>query len=147
WYNFWTGEKFPGGATYDIHTPIETMPLYVRAGSIIPMGPEVEYATQKTGKPTELCIYPGANGSFTVYEDENDNYNYEKGKYAAYTFTWNDKARTLAISDTKGSYAGMPKIGKFDIVLVNSGHGSNENVTEKADREVKYSGKGMTVKL
>jgi len=147
WYNFWTGEKFPGGATYDIHTPIETMPLYVRAGSIIPMGPEVEYATQKTGKPIELRIYPGANGSFMVYEDENDNYNYEKGKYATYTFTWNDKARTLTISDTKGGYAGMPKSRKFDIVIVNGDHGSNEQVTEKADREVKYSGKAMTVKL
>ncbi|HVW13557.1 MAG TPA: TIM-barrel domain-containing protein [Mucilaginibacter sp.] len=147
WYNFWTGEKFPGGETYDIHTPIETMPLYVRAGSIIPMGPEVEYATEKTNKLTEVRVYPGANGSFTVYEDENDNYNYEKGKYATYTFTWNDKQHTLTISGTNGSYPGMPKMHRFNIVLVNGSHGADEVVTTKADKEVKYAGKAITVKI
>lgn len=147
WYDFWTGEQHKGGETLDAEAPIGTMPLYVRAGSIIPMGPEVEYATQKTNKPIELRIYPGADGHFKVYGDENDNYNYEKGKYATYTITWNDKARTLAISDTKGSYAGMPTSQKFDIVIVNGSHGSNTGVTEKADKEIKYTGKAMSVKL
>jgi alpha-D-xyloside xylohydrolase len=82
-----------------------------------------------------------------VYEDENDNYNYEKGKYATYTFTWNDKARTLTMSDTKGGYAGMPKMQKFNVVLVSDGHGTGEPVSQKTDKEVKYEGKSITVKL
>lgn len=147
WYNFWTGEKLKGGQAIDASAPINTLPLYVKAGSIVPMGAEVEYATEKTNKPVELRIYPGADGKFTVYEDENDNYNYEKGKYATYTLTWDDKRHTLSISDIKGSYAGMPKSYKFNIVLVNGGHGANETVTEHADKELKYTGKAMSVKL
>ncbi|MBS1503871.1 MAG: DUF5110 domain-containing protein, partial [Bacteroidetes bacterium] len=147
WYDFQTGKKLQGGRTIDAKAPVEVMPLYVRAGSIIPMGPEVEYATQKTNKPTEVRIYPGANGSFTVYEDENDNYNYEKGKYATYTFSWNDKQHTLTISNTKGSYTGMPKTRLFNIVLVNGSHGADEAVTAKSDKEVRYDGKAITVKI
>ncbi|MBS1525711.1 MAG: DUF5110 domain-containing protein [Bacteroidetes bacterium] len=147
WYDFRTGEKLKGGQTLNAGAPIDVMPLYVRAGSIVPMGPEVEYATQKTNKPIEVRIYPGANGSFTVYADENDNYNYEKGKYATYTFTWNDNQRRLTISDTKGSYAGMPQTHRFNIVLVNGSHGADEGVTGKPDKEVTYKGTAVTVKL
>ena len=147
WYNFWTGEKLNGGQTIDAAAPVEILPLYVRAGSIIPMGPEIEYATQKTGKPTEVRIYPGANGRFEVYEDENDNYNYEKGKYAIYTFTWNDNKHTLTISDIRGVYAGMPKNHRFDIVLVKGPHGSDEGVSAGADKQVNYRGKAITIKL
>jgi alpha-D-xyloside xylohydrolase len=147
WYNFWTGEKLKGGQTIDASAPINIMPLYVKAGSIIPMGAEVEYATQKTNKPVELRIYPGANGKFTIYEDENDNYNYEKGNYATYTLTWNDKQHTLSISNINGGYNGMPKSQKFNIVLVNGAHGSDEAVTDKADKEIRYEGKAMSVKL
>ncbi len=95
------------------------------------MGHEVEYATQKTGKPTEVRIYPGANGSFRVDEDENDNY--KKGKYATYPFRWNDKAHTISISDINGAYNRMQKIHWFSIILVNGGHESDEVVTAKAD--------------
>ncbi|MGN6637997.1 MAG: glycoside hydrolase family 31 protein [Mucilaginibacter sp.] len=147
WYNFWTGEKLKGGQTIDASAPINIMPLYVKAGSIIPMGAEVEYATQKKNKPVELRIYPGANGKFTIYEDENDNYNYEKGNYATYTLTWNDKQHTLSISNINGGYNGMPKSQKFNIVLVNGAHGSDEAVTDKADKEIRYEGKAMSVKL
>ncbi len=147
WYNFWTGEKLNGSQSIDAAAPVEILPLFVRAGSIIPMGPDIEYATQKTGKPTEVRIYPGANGSFKVYEDENDNYNYEEGKYATYTFTWNDNKHMLTISDTRGVYAGMPKNHQFDIVLVKGRHGSDEGVTAGADKLVNYRGKAITIKL
>jgi alpha-D-xyloside xylohydrolase len=147
WYDFWTGEKLAGGQTINAAAPVNVLPLYVRAGSIIPMGPEVEYATQKTGKPVELRIYPGADGSFTVYQDENDNYNYEKGKFATYTFTWNDKERTLTISNRKGSFIGMPRTQMFNIVLINGEHGSGEAVSQGADKAIKYKGKTMTVRL
>lgn len=147
WYNFWTGELLNGGQTLDAAAPMDIMPLYVKAGSVIPMGPDMEYATEKAAKNIELRIYPGADGSFQFYEDENDNYNYEKGKFATFTLSWNDKARRLSISDTRGSFAGMLKQRTFNIVLVNGGHGSNTGITGNADKVVKYSGKAMVVNL
>jgi alpha-D-xyloside xylohydrolase len=147
WYDFWTGQELKGGQSIDATAPIETMPLYVRAGSIVPMGPEIEYATQKTNKPIELRIYPGANGQFKVYEDENDNYDYEKGQYATFTLSWNDKLHQLSISDTKGQFPGMQKLHTFNVVLVKGEHGSNTSITANADKTVKYEGKAMAVKL
>lgn len=147
WFNFWTGETLNGGQTIDAEAPIETMPLYVKAGSIIPMGPNVEYATQKSSDAVELRIYPGADGEFKFYEDENDNYNYEKGKFATFTFKWNDKLHQLTISDRKGAFAGMPQSQAFHIVLVKPGHGANIDITAKADKIVNYQGRAISVKI
>ena len=147
WYDFLTGEKLSGGKTIDAAAPIDEIPLYVRAGSIIPMGPDVEYATQKTNKVIELRVYPGADGRFTFYEDENDNYNYENGQYATFTLTWNNKMKTLAISATKGSFPGMLTQRTFNIVVVNGKHGSGPLVATGTDKTVKYDGKAMMVKL
>jgi alpha-D-xyloside xylohydrolase len=109
WVDFWTGEKHRGGQTVQKDSPIEIIPLYVRAGSILPIGPEVQYATEKRWDNLEIRIYPGADGEFTLYEDENDNYNYEKGLYSTIMFTWNDAANTLTINDRNGNFPGMPK--------------------------------------
>jgi alpha-D-xyloside xylohydrolase len=147
WYDFWTGKRLEGGQTLNVSVPMDMMPLYVKAGSIIPMGPDIEYATQKTDKPIELRIYPGSNGSFKFYEDENDNYNYEKGKYATFTLNWDDKAHKLTITDTKGNYPGMKKQHMFSVVIVNDQHGSNSGVTAKADKTVKYEGRALSVQL
>ena len=147
WYNFWTGEVLNGGQTLDAAAPMDILPLYIKAGSIVPMGPDEEYATEKPNSKIELRIYPGANGSFKFYEDENDNYNYEKGQYSTFTLIWNDKAHKLVISDTKGSFPGMLKHRTFNVVLVNGEHGSNTGITAKADKIVKYSGKAMVVNL
>jgi len=147
WYDFWTGQPLAGGQNIDAPAPMDIMPLYVRAGSIIPMGPEVEYATQKNNKVIELRIYPGADGSFTFYEDENDNYNYEKGQYATFILTWNNKQKRLNISDTKGDFPGMLKQRTFNIVVVNGKHGSGPLVTTGFDKTVKYEGKAIVVKL
>ncbi len=147
WYNFWTGEVLNGGQTINAPAPMDIMPLYVRAGSIIPMGPEVEYATQKNNDLIELRIYPDANGQFEFYEDENDNYNYEKGQYATFTLNWDDSKRTLTISDTKGHFAGMLQKHTFNVVLVKGAHGSNTGITADADKAVTYSGKAISVKL
>ncbi len=147
WFNFWTGEILNGGQTIDAEAPIETMPLYIKAGSIIPMGPNIEYATQKSSDAVELRIYPGADGEFKFYQDENDNYNYEKGKYATFTFKWNDKLHQLTISDRKGSFTGMPQRQAFHIVLVKQGHGANIDNTAKADKVVNYQGKAISVKI
>jgi len=147
WYDFWTGQVLNGGQTIDAPSPMNIMPLYVRAGSIIPMGPEVEYATQKNNKVIELRIYPGADGRFTFYEDENDNYNYEKGQYATFTLIWNNKQKRLNISDTKGGFPGILKDRTFNIVVVNGEHGSGSLVTTGFDKTVKYEGKAIVVKL
>ena len=147
WYDFWTGELLDGGQTISAAAPIDILPLYVKAGSIIPMGPHMEYATEKPADNIELRIYPGADGSFKFYEDENDNYNYEKGQYATFTFVWNDKTRKLTISDTKGKFPGMLKSRTFNIVIVKGSHGANMEVTDKADKVVKYAGKALVVNL
>lgn len=147
WYDFYTGQIYNGGQTIDAAAPIETMPLYVKAGSIIPMGPVMEYATEKPADKIELRIYRGANGSFEYYEDENDNYNYEHGKYTTFTLNWNDKQQQLTISATKGNFPGMLKQHIFNIVMVDGVHGSDSSVADKIDKTVTYTGKALTVKL
>jgi alpha-D-xyloside xylohydrolase len=147
WYNFWNGEVLDGGQTISAAAPIEILPLYVKAGSIIPMGPHMEYATEKPANNIELRIYPGANGTFKFYEDENDNYNYEKGQFSTFTFNWNDKTRKLTISDTKGHFPGMLKSRIFNIVMVKGAHGSDVEITAKADKVVKYAGKALVINM
>ncbi|NHA08084.1 DUF5110 domain-containing protein [Mucilaginibacter sp. HC2] len=147
WYDFWTGELLDGGQTISAAAPIDILPLYVKAGSIIPMGPHMEYATEKPANNIELRIYPGADGSFKFYEDENDNYNYEKGQYATFNLNWNDKTRKLTISGTQGKFPGMLKSRTFNIVMVKGSHGANMEVTDKADKVVKYAGKALVVNL
>jgi alpha-D-xyloside xylohydrolase len=147
WYNFWTGEVSNGGQKLTVDVPMDMMPLYVRAGSIVPMGPVMQYATEKPADKIELRIYPGANGSFKYYEDENDNYNYEKGAKATFTLNWNDKLQQLSISATKGSFKGMLKKHTFNIVLVKGAHGSNAGPADKIDRSVAYNGKPVVVRL
>jgi alpha-D-xyloside xylohydrolase len=145
WIDFWTGETFSGGQTITAPAPIEIMPLYVIAGSIIPMGPYLQYATEKPADPIELRIYPGADGKFEFYEDENDNYNYEKGKYAIIPFSWNDKERTLTIGDRQGEFDGMLRERTIHMVLVNqsTGIGLEPSTTYQA---IHYSGKSIQVK-
>ncbi|WP_171972516.1 glycoside hydrolase family 31 protein [Mucilaginibacter polytrichastri] len=147
WYDFWTGEKFEGGQTLNVDVPIETMPLYVKAGSIVPMGPVVQYATEKPGDVIELRVYPGANGQFLYYEDGNDTYDYEKGKFATFNIGWNDQTRQLSISAVKGSFPGMLKQHTFNVVVVNGAHGSNTGPADHFDKTVKYTGKAIAVKL
>ncbi|WDF56148.1 glycoside hydrolase family 31 protein [Mucilaginibacter sp. KACC 22063] len=147
WYDFWTGKKYEGGQTLNVNVPVETMPLYVKAGSIIPMGPVMQYATEKPANVIELRIYPGADGRFQFYEDENDNYNYEKGKYATFTLKWNDKLKQLSITDTKGNFNGMLKQRKLNIVIVNGMHGADSESATKFDKTLIYKGKAMVVKL
>jgi alpha-D-xyloside xylohydrolase len=147
WYNFWTGEVLNGGEHLTVDVPMHMMPLYVKAGSIIPMGPVMQYATEKPADTIELRIYPGANGEFKFYEDENDNYNYEKGAKAIFTLSYNDKLRKLTISETKGSFPGMLKQRTFNIVIVKGVHGSNTAVANKIDKSIKYIGKQMVVNI
>ncbi|MFI5186923.1 MAG: glycoside hydrolase family 31 protein, partial [Chitinophagales bacterium] len=147
WYNFWTGEKSEGGQTIHSAAPIDIMPVYVKAGSIIPMGEAMEYATEKPANVIELRIYPGADGQFTLYEDENNNYNYEKGKSASIIFTWFDKKNELTISDAKGNFPGMLHNRTFNIVLVGPGKGVGEEASAKTDKTIIYKGKSIKVNM
>lgn len=146
WYNFWTGESTRGGKEIDADAPLAQMPLYVRAGSILPLGPEIEYADQKPASPIELRIYPGADGSFDLYEDEGDNYDYEKGAHALIPIRWSQADRTLVIGDRAGSYPGMPKSIELHIVWVTQGHGVGESVEASPDRTVEYTGSALTIR-
>jgi len=145
WYDFWTGAAIQGGRTLDAPSPIDRMPLYVRAGSILPLGPDLQYAAEKSADPIEVRVYRGANGAFTLYEDENDTYDYEKGVYATIPFSWDEATHTLAIGDRTGSFPGILERRTFRVVFVTENHGTGDGLTENADKTVEYSGKKVTV--
>ncbi len=145
WYDFWTGSAVAGGRTVDGDAPLERLPLYVRAGSILPLGPDQEWSTQKPADPIELRIYRGADGDFTLYEDENDTYNYEKGAYATIPLHWDDAKQVLNIGDRKGQFPGMLESRTFRIVFVGENHGVGVNPDDKPDKTVQYSGKATAV--
>ena len=147
WYDFWTGDTIEGGKKIITAAPIDKIPLFVKAGAIIPMGPFIQYSTEKPVDPIELRIYPGENGSFTLYEDENDNYNYEQGKYSIISFTWNDVKHELTISDRKGSFSGMLKERKFKIVKVAVKNGTGIDTVNKYDKIVTYNGSKVIIVL
>ena len=119
WYDFWTGNKYWGGQTLTIETQLDRVPMFVRAGGIVPLGPEMQYAGEKIWDALELRVYPGADGSFTLYEDEGDSYNYERGMYSTITFKWSDRSRTMTIGQRQGSYPGMLQQRQFTFVLPN----------------------------
>jgi alpha-D-xyloside xylohydrolase len=145
WYDFWTGARVSGGRWVESDAPIDRMPLYVRAGSILPLGPDVEYATEKAADPLELRVYRGADGSFTLYEDENDGYNYEKGSHATIPFSWNESANKLTIGKRVGTFPGMPQTRAIHIVFVREGRGTGGELSSKLDKSVEYSGKQIEV--
>ena len=145
WYNFWTGDTAPAGQRVDAASPVETLPLFVKPGSIIPLGPFLQYSSEKPADPIELRIYRGASGKFTLYEDEHDNYNYEKGKYATIPISWNDAKHTLEIGKRFGEFPGMLRERTFNVVFVTPNHGTGIPVTEKPDAVVHYTGKAISV--
>ncbi len=146
WIDFWTGKTYDGGQTIEKETPIDIIPLYIKVGSIIPMGPKVQYANEKTG-PVELHIYPGANGEFILYYDEKDNYNYEKGLYATIKLSWNDKTQTLTLGERQGSFPGMAKELQLNIVLVDSDKGNGMEPSRKVNKRINYSGDEIILRI
>ena len=116
WYDFWTNKAYKGGRNVTLETTFDRVPMFVRAGSILPLGPEMQYVGEKAWDNLELRVYPGADGRFVLYEDEGDNYNYEKGMYSVIQFGWNDKKHTLTIGARKGEYPGMLQTRTFTVV-------------------------------
>jgi len=147
WYDFWTGQKLTGGQEIQREAPIDLIPLYVKAGSVLPFGPNVQYAAEKSWDKLEIRIYRGANGEFTLYEDEKDNYNYEKGVFSTIKFNWNDKANTLTIADQKGTFPGMLKTRTFNIVIVDTKNGVGVKPASSFTKTISYNGKSISVKF
>lgn len=118
WYDFYTGEKIEGGRRITVDAPYERMPLYVRAGSIIPMGPDMEWTDEKPLEEITLMVYPGADSDFTLYEDDGLTYGYERGEYAITRIHWDDAAGKADIGPREGSYPGMPGNRTYKVVVV-----------------------------
>lgn len=137
WYDYWTGEKLEGGQTIKADAPISHSPLYVKAGSIIPLcKADVKNAKVADWKNLDIVVYPGENAEFTLYEDEGDNYNYEKGQYSTIQLKWTDKTKTLTIGKRQGSFEGMQTARQFNVSVIG---GRNAKVS--------YSGNATSVKL
>lgn len=147
WYDFWTNERVTGGQTVRKDCPMDILPLYVRAGTIVPMGPVVQYATEKPEAPYEIRIYPGADAKFAIYEDDNETYNYEQGQRATYDLVWNDAAKTLTVGARKGSFPGMVATRKLNLVLAAPGKNSGVLETLADVKSVDYSGQPVEVKF
>jgi alpha-D-xyloside xylohydrolase len=146
WYDFWTNQRLAGGEQVARQAPLGILPLYVRAGSIVPMGPEVQYATQAPEAPYEVRIYPGADARFTVYEDDNETYAYEKGERATYDLIWNDRTRELTVGPRQGSFPGMVDQRMLNIALM-TGESPGGFEPMRATKPVTYSGKRIVVRF
>lgn len=144
WYDFWTGEPHHGGETIDRATPLKTMPIYIRAGSILPMDGGEQYTGEHPDRPIDLRIYPGANAQVTLYNDDGVTCSYEGGASSRIPIRWNDRTKTLTISARQGSFPGMPQRRVFHVVLVHGSHGSGE-ATASPDRVVRYDGSAIQV--
>jgi alpha-D-xyloside xylohydrolase len=136
WYDFWTGKAYKGGQTVTLETSLNRVPMFVRAGSILPLGPEMQYVGEKSWDNIELRLYPGADGSFTLYEDEGDSYRYEQGVCSTVTFRWNDRRRTLTIGERKGRFPGMLQQRRFTVVT-----------PDGRRQQVSYDGQPVEVRL
>lgn len=136
WYDYWTGEKLAGGTSVQKEVPLDVMPLYVKAGSILPIGPDVQYARQKSWQQLDIHVFPGADGSFCLYEDEFDNYNYEKGAYSEIWMKWDDKKRSFTVESRKGEFQGMPVERTFVL-----------KTADGKEKTVSYNGKKISVRL
>lgn len=146
WYDFYNGTHYDGGQTINADAPYERMPLFVREGAIIPFGPDMQYSTEKPAELINLYVYAGQNGQFMLYEDENDNYNYEKGQYATINISYSDKTHQLTIGQRKGTFKGMLKNRRFNVVLVSKDKTQGYDGNTKG-KLVRYNGKTLTVKL
>jgi alpha-D-xyloside xylohydrolase len=145
WYDFWTGRAVDGGRAIAVAAPLDRIPLFVRAGSIVPMGPDVQFAAEKAPDPIELRVYRGADGHFTIYEDDGTTYDYENGAYATIPIAWDEARKMLTIGKRQGAFPGMLSQRTFRVVFVSEQHGVGVGATTNADRVVKYSGDGVRV--
>lgn len=147
WYDFWTNEIHDGGKDVQFIAPIDRMPVYVKAGSIIPFGPDVQFITEKPWDVLEVRVYPGADGDFILYEDDGESYDYEKGKFSEIPFHWDDASATLTIGERNGNYPGMITERKFNVKVMRPGDESGDIPAHTFSTTVSYDGNTRTVKI
>jgi alpha-D-xyloside xylohydrolase len=147
WYDFWSGVQMAGGQTISAPAPYDAIPVYVRAGSIVPVGPDLQYVGEKPADPLTLYVYAGADGAFSLYEDQGSSYDYEHGEFSRIPIRWTDATRTLSIGARQGSFAGMPASRTFNVVLVTAAKAVGFSFTPAPDRTQVYSGSSLTIAL
>ena len=146
WQEFWSGEKINGGVSFSQTVPLERIPVYVKAGTVLPVGPDVQYASETPWNDLQVRVFAGADGDFTLYEDEGDGYAYEEGAHSEVPMHWDDAASVLTIGPRKGSFPGMPASRRFRVVIVRPGAGTGLD-RDACDVEVTYEGAGIRVDL
>ena len=147
WYDFWTGKRYAGGQNIAANAPLGICPLFVRAGSIITLGPKVQHSGEAPDAPWELRVYPGADGAFDIYEDGGDGYGYESGEFAWTPIRWNDAENTLFIGKREGQFPGMVSQRVFQLVLVNENKGTGDQPEVTFDKILPYEGNKISVLL
>ncbi len=147
WYDFHTGKFYEGGQTIIADAPYTDIPIFVKEGSIIPFGPDIQYSDEKPADPIRVYVYTGKNATFTFYEDENVNYNYEKGFYSTIEFNYDEETKTLTIEKRKGKFPGMLKTRTFEIVYVNKQKSEIIDFQKEPDYRIKYDGNKLVIKL
>jgi alpha-D-xyloside xylohydrolase len=147
WYDFWTGKHVDGGETIAADAPYDRMPLYVRAGSIVPLGPDEQYIGEKDARTLTLYVYAGANGQFSLYEDDGLSYDYEKGQFSRIPVSWNDATRTLGVGRREGRFAGMLRDRVLNVVLVSSDKPTGYSVAPAISRSITYRGDALQTKF
>ena len=147
WYNFWTGTPSAGGQTVTADAPYDQLPVFVRAGSIVPFGPDQQYIGEKNASLVTLYVYTGANGRFSLYEDDGVTYGYERGQFSRIPIAWNEAARTLTVGRRAGSFSGMVTSRTFNVVLVSPGTPSGYRPSAPNSRPVSYRGETVAIKF
>src|SRR5262249_10945849 len=145
WYDFWTGVRHEGGVRIDAPAPYESLPLYVKAGSILPMGPELQYTDEKPADPLTVWVYTGADASFDLYEDDGVSYAYEKGAFSVIPLRWAEAQRTLTIGARTGSFPGMPGSREVRVVFVSKDAPVGHSATPAAAQTIRYDGRAAAV--
>jgi alpha-D-xyloside xylohydrolase len=147
WYDLQSGRHYDGGQRIQAEARYTDIPIFVKEGSIIPCGPEIQYTGEKTVNPIRLFVYTGADGSFTLYEDENTNYNYEQGKFSMIPMSYNEKDRVLTIGKRQGEFLGMLATRTFEIVWIGEEKPSGLSFVSKPDMTVTYDGTQQSIKM
>jgi alpha-D-xyloside xylohydrolase len=146
WYDFWTGVLVSGGRTIDAPAPFESIPVHVRAGTILPMGPELQYTSEKPADPLTLWVYTGRDAAFELYEDDGVTYGYEKGASSTIPMRYDDASGTLTLGKREGTYPGMPQARTVRVVFVSKDRAVGHDPSPDGAREVRYEGAELTVK-
>jgi alpha-D-xyloside xylohydrolase len=147
WYDFWTGSAVGGGQTVDAPAPYDAIPIHVRAGSIVPIGPELMYTDEAPADPITLYVYAGADAAFTLYEDDGETYGYESGGFTRIPIQWNDATRELTLGVREGSFAGSLATRTFQVILVTPSKAVGFSFSPTADQSLSYDGTAVSATL